>query len=242
MTDKGDTKSGGALRALGLRSKTAPMPPAITDEELHDEAVIQAISGTRQMRKELAEWKHKAEQTIADFSAFRHDTAQELLTQKHEYESKAAMLRAKIEAQDGMLKELGHKLEHYERLAFELSTKCDDVEKFYLQELRTIRDAANHMVLGMVSNINNATVGLNEAAKHSGEGLVKQVENSANNMASFIDDLRNKRDAGEYRPKPRPKEQPAQPALSIEDEERLSKLSQHLSPMLLDQEDVEKNS
>jgi len=224
MTDnRNETKGNVALRALGLRSKvtTTPIAP-ITDEELHDEAVVHALTGTRQLRKDLSEWKHKAEHTAAEFSAFKQDAAQEIMTLKHEYESKAAMLRAKIEAQDGMLKETGRKLEHYERLSYELGTKCEDIEKFYLNELRSIRDAATHTMMSQLSGVNNATIALNEATKHSGEGLLKQVDNSATNMIVFLDDLKKRRSTGEYRPKPTPPVE--QKPMTPDDEEALGKL------------------
>jgi predicted RNase H-like nuclease (RuvC/YqgF family) len=203
------------------------MAPAITDEELHDEAVVHALTGTRQLRKDLAETKHNFERVTAEYAAFKQDATEELRVQKHEYESKLVQLRAKIEAVDSQLKEAGRKLEHFERLSFELGTKCDDIEKFYLHELRNIRDAANHVMLSLISNINNVTVGLNDAAKHSGDGLVKQVENSANNMGTFIDDLRAKRDAGEYRQRPNPMQDSPAP-LTQDAEESLAKLVQQI--------------
>jgi hypothetical protein len=97
------------------------------------------------------------------------------------------------------------------------------MEKFYVHELRTIRDTTNHMVIGQIGGINNATNALNETAKHLGEGLVKQVENSANNMSTFIDDIRKRRAAGEYLPNPDRLQEKLQP-LAPEAEEALAEL------------------
>lgn len=228
MTDRSGESKGNVMRALGLRNKVAPMAvPTITDEELHDEAVVHALTGTRQLRKDLSEAKHNEQRVTAEYAAFKADAVEEIRVQKHEYESKLNMLRAKIEAQDSLLKDTGRKMEHFERLSFELGTKCDDIEKFYLHELRNIRDAANHAMLSLISSINNVSIGLNDAAKHSGEGLVKQVENSANNMSSFIDDLRAKKDAGEYRPRPNPLQEQSVP-LTQDAEESLAKLVQQI--------------
>jgi hypothetical protein len=187
------------------------MQEAMSESELHDEAMRYAMAASHQLRKEKDEWQEKAETVTAEYIAFKQDAAQEILTAQHEYDTKSSMMRTKIELLDKQLQDMTHryeiqisdlqrKLDHFERATAELSTKCDDMEKFYIHELRTIRDTTNHMIVGQISSINNATNALNEASKHLGEGLVKQVENSANNMSTFIDDIRKRRAAGEYLP------------------------------------------
>jgi hypothetical protein len=225
----------------GLRGKPRPVPlmqEAMSESELHDEAMRYAMTASQQLRKEKDEWREKAESVTAEYVAFRQDAAQEILTAQHEYDTKSSMMRTKIELLDKQLQDmtrryeiqitdLQRKLDHFERATAELSTKCDDMEKFYVHELRTIRDTTNHMVIGQIGGINNATSALNDTAKHLGEGLVKQVENSANNMSSFIDDIRKRRAAGEYLPNPDRLHEKMQP-LAPEAEEALAELVKNL--------------
>jgi hypothetical protein len=229
-------------KVLGLRNsntKTATATlNALTDDDLHDEAVVHALTGTRQLRKDLGEWKHKAENLAAELAATKHDTATELLTSKHEYDAKLTMLRAENAAVRKQLGETGARLEHFERLAFELNTKCEDIEQFYLNELRTLDDAGSHMALSVVSGINNASVALNEAARHSADGLLKQFKNSAQNMKSFLEDLKRRRDVGEYRPRPRPIPREADKRLPEEVEAELSSLVAKLKPVPITDEEL----
>lgn len=229
MTDKGDTKGNAVLRALSLRPKVQPIMPAnLTEEQMHDEAVKYAITASNQLRAEREHFRQQAEQTNAEYAEYKQDAVEELRVQKHEYESKLNMLRATLDARERQLEDTGRKLEHYHSVAHELATKFDDFEKFYMHELRVIRDTANHMAVGLVTGINNATAALTDAAKHSADGLVKQVENSATNMAAFIDDIRAKREAGEYRPKTHPMQEEKLKPLAPDAEEALADLVQKI--------------
>lgn len=225
---------------LGLRGPrpvplmTEPMSP----DEMHDEAMRYAMTASQQVRREAAEWREKAESVTAEYVAFKADAVQEALIAKHEYDTKSAMMRAKIDALDAQLqdmarktsdeiKELKRKLDHYEHATAELSTKCDDMDKFYVHELRAIRDATNHMQIGLIAGINNVTTAVTDTVRHSAEGVLKQVENSANNMGAFIDDLRKRRAAGEYIPRQDRMKEPL-PALAPDAEEALAKLVQQI--------------
>jgi hypothetical protein len=195
-----------------------------------DESIKYAIAATNQLRDELSATKAKLVETTNAFADYKADITNELMTQKQEYDSKSSMLRATLDAREKQLDDTGRKLEHYVGVAFELATKFDDFEKFYMHELRTIRDSANHVAVGLLGGINNATASLTDAAKHSAEGMVKQVENSANNMAAFIDDIKRKRDAGEYRPKPNPMKEDKLKPLAPEAEEALADLVKTFKP------------
>ena len=187
---------------LGLKSKPKPgFPLVMNPDQQLDESISYAIAATNQLRDELSATKAKLVEVTNAFADYKSDVTNELMVQKQEHDSKSSMLRASLDAREKQLDDTGRKLEHYVGVAFELATKFDDFERFYMHELRTIRDSANHVAVGMLSGINNATASLTDAAKHSADGIVKQVENSANNMIAFIDDIRRKREAGDYRPK-----------------------------------------
>jgi hypothetical protein len=190
---------------LGLKGKPkATFPLVMNPDQQLDESISYAIAATNQLRDELSATKAKLVEVTNAFADYRADITNELMASKQEHDSKSAMLRATLDAREKQLDETGKKLQHYVGVAFELATKFDDFERFYLHELRTIRDQANHLAVGLISGINNATNALNDVAKHSADGINKQVENSANNMAGFIDDIKKRREAGEYRPKPHP--------------------------------------
>jgi hypothetical protein len=210
---------------LGLKGKPKPTFPVVMDESQQlDESIKYAIAATNQLRDELSATKAKLVETTNAFADYKADVTSELMATKQEHDSKSSMLRASLDAREKQLDDTGRKLEHYVGVAFELATKFDDFEKFYMHELRTIRDQANHVAVGLISGINNATSALNDVAKHSSDGIVKQVENSANNMAAFIDDIKRKRDAGEYRPKPNPMKEDKLKPLAPEAEEALADL------------------
>jgi ABC-type transporter Mla subunit MlaD len=210
---------------LGLKSKPKPTFPVVMDESQQlDESIKYAIAATNQLRDELSATKAKLVETTNAFADYKADVTSEMTAQQQEHNSKSSMLRATLDAREKQLDDTGRKLEHYVGVAFELATKFDDFERFYLHELRTIRDAANHVALGLVTGINNSTSALIEAAKHSAEGIVKQVENSANNMAAFVDDIKKRREAGEYRPKPNPMKEDKLKPLAPEAEEALADL------------------
>jgi predicted nucleic acid-binding Zn-ribbon protein len=192
------------------------------DQQL-DESISYAIAATNQLRDELSATKAKLVEVTNAFADYKADVTSEMTAQQQEHNSKSSMLRASLDAREKQLDDTGRKLEHYVGVAFELATKFDDFEKFYMHELRTIRDQANHLAIALISGINNTTSALNDAAKHSSEGMVRQVENSANNMAAFIDDIKRKRDAGEYRPRPDRMQEKLQP-LAPEAEEALADL------------------
>ena len=214
---------------LGLKSKPKPgFPLVMNPDQQLDESISYAIAATNQLRDELSTTKAKLVEVTNAFADYKADVTNELMAQKQEHDSKSSMLRASLDAREKQLDDTGRKLEHYVGVAFELATKFDDFERFYMHELRTIRDAANHVAVGLLGGINNATASLTDAAKHSADGIVKQVENSANNMVAFIDDIKRKRDAGEYRPKPNPMKDDKLKPLAPEAEEALAKLVQQI--------------
>lgn len=247
MTDSRNetTKGNAALRVLGLK-KSVPPPVAelITNEsEQYKAAIKYAIGVDEQLRASLSEWRQKAEETATEYAAFKADVVEDIRVEKHEHDSKVVMLKAKIDALDaqlkdtvsmyeGQLKDTRRELNHYSDLSRELSTKCEDLEKMYLHQLRAIRDAAHHMAVGIVKNMNDTTNTINtsmnnatDAAQHCVNGLVNQVESSAKDMAVFIDDIKKRRNVGEYEPRANPLAEKLQP-LAPDAEEALARLVQ----------------
>jgi hypothetical protein len=224
-----DTPAKTLSNVLGLKGKPKPgFPLVMNPDQQLDESISYAIAATNQLRDELSATKAKLVEVTNAFADYKADITNELMTQKQEHDSKSSMLRASLDAREKQLDDTGRKLEHYVGVAFELATKFDDFERFYMHELRTIRDAANHVAVGLLGGINNATASLTDAAKHSADGIVKQVENSASNMVAFIDDIKRKRDAGEYRPKPNPMKDDKLKPLAPDAEEALAKLVQQI--------------
>jgi hypothetical protein len=210
---------GGIAKALGLKGKASTLPP-ITDEELYEEAVTRAISGSHEMRKEIKHWRTRAEVAEA-----------ELQTRTHEHEAKRAALRGDNDSLRKQLSDLGHKHEFYMRRALELTTKCNDLEMFVAHELTRIHETTQQQTLGLVSAINNTQTQLNEAAKALAEGITHMVGGSAKSLRDYLDDMHKRAAAAEYAPselKPLPED--GRSILTDEQEAELQTLAARLAP------------
>jgi hypothetical protein len=133
-------------KVLGLRAKAtqATLPP-ITDEELHDEAIVRALSGSHALRSDMKQWKARAEQF-----------EEELNTRTHEYESKLIALKTENNMLREKLSDTGAKMEHYQKEALGLLTKADDIEMFFIAELGRMVDLSNQAANQLISGINGS--------------------------------------------------------------------------------------
>jgi chromosome segregation ATPase len=236
-TQQNTQRTLGNVLGLKGKSKPMPMPGVMTEAELHDESIVYALAGTRQLRDKVAETTAELSRISQEYATFKSDAAAELITQKQEYEAKLANLRADNAARVRQIEELGAKLEHFQRWCFQLETKCEDFVKFFKNVVATIHDTCQHSAVSMMANVNNTTAALQDAAKHINETMTKQIKTSAEDMYSFLDDIERKRDHAEYRPKEDRKAAPPQPSPPVMDEEALQKLAKRFAPLPLDQQE-----
>jgi hypothetical protein len=152
-SDNGQNSGGGSKtqqtlgKVLGLRAKAtnqATLPP-ITDEELHDEAIVRALSGSHALRNDMKMYKQRAEQF-----------EEELTTRTHEFESKLVALKTENNMLREKLHDTGAKMEHYQKEALALLTKSDDIEMFFISELGRMVELANQSANQMISGINGS--------------------------------------------------------------------------------------
>jgi hypothetical protein len=138
--------------------------PPITDEELHDEAIVRALSGSHALRSDMKMWKQRAEQF-----------EEELNTRTHEFESKLVALKTENNMLREKLTDTGAKMEHYQKEALGLLTKSDDIEMFFISELGRMVELANQSANQLISGINGAAGQMRKflddlhAKRHGGE-------------------------------------------------------------------------
>jgi chromosome segregation ATPase len=151
MSDNGQNSGGGnktqqALgKVLGLRAKAAQTLPPITDEELHDEAIVRALSGSHALRNDMKMYKQRAEQF-----------EEELNTRTHEFESKLVALKTENNMLREKLHDTGARMEHYQKEALALLTKADDIEMFFISEMGRMVELANQSANQLISGINGS--------------------------------------------------------------------------------------
>lgn len=211
---------------IGLKSKSkapGPMSELSTAQERRTEAIIHAIEATDKLERERDLAANRVHQLEKEYAALKTDTAQELMTQKIEYEGHIANARADNAALRRQLNETGEKLEKYERWCFQIQTKCEDLQKYFGDQLRVIEDAKDHVALGVAAAINNAATSISTAmtavadtAQHATDGLGKQVTHIISDSRAFLADLQQKAVDTPYRPEPKP-EPPRRPLASVEE-------------------------
>lgn len=135
---------------LGLKGqgKNNTLPP-LTEEDLHDETVKQALTITARMRQECAHWRDRAETAES-----------ELLTREHEHKSITVQHVGKIGLLEQQLADVGHKLEHFHKRALEMTTKVNDIEMFFLAELDRLSTNANSAANSIISFANGSAASL----------------------------------------------------------------------------------
>jgi polyhydroxyalkanoate synthesis regulator phasin len=197
-----DTKStiGTVLGMKKTNKPTSSFPVVMDESQQLDESIKYAIAATNQLREELSATKAKLVEVTNAYANYKTDATNELMTQKHEYDSKLANTRADNDALRRQIAELGAKLEHYERMTFTLETKCEDFEKYFANSLGSIYDAGQHVAVSMVSTINNNTTSLSDAARHVADGLTKHIQHQVEDARAFLADIKAKAGQAEYRP------------------------------------------
>lgn len=141
MTDSKST----IAKVFGSKSP----PVRLTEQDLHDEAVIRAITGTKQLREEIAHWRERAEKAET-----------ENFTMKHEFDAKISMAR---HDNDGLRKQNSDvtiKMEHYQISLLKLKTKINDLEMFFKLELTRMIDSINHAANGAIGFANGSAKGI----------------------------------------------------------------------------------
>ena len=130
---------------LGLKTKPGKALPPLTEDDLHDETVKQALTITARMRQECAHWRERAETAES-----------ELLTREHEHKATDVQLRGKISLLQEQLADVGHKLEHFHKRALEMTTKVNDIEMFYISELGRLSEHVNQAANSIISFANGS--------------------------------------------------------------------------------------
>lgn len=115
-------------------------PVRLTEQDLHDEAVIRAITGTKQLREEIAHWRERAEKAETDN-----------FTMKHEFDAKVTMARHDNDGLRRQNTEIVAKMEHYQISLLKLKTKINDLEMFFRLEMKRMEEAVKQSAHGMIS-------------------------------------------------------------------------------------------
>jgi hypothetical protein len=123
----------------------AKNPVKISEDELHDEAVVRAITGTKQLRDEIAHWRSRAEKAETDN-----------FTMKHEFDAKIGMARHDNEGLRKQNNDISAKMEHYQISLLKLKTKINDLEMFFRSELGRMVDSVNHSANGAINFANGS--------------------------------------------------------------------------------------
>jgi hypothetical protein len=236
MTDTSNSGGRTLGTVLGIKGKPkppGPMPQLMSEQEQHNAAIVYALSATEKLREERDLALNRVQQLSGELAAVKADTARELMdvksetanelmAQKAEYEGNIANARADNSALRRQLGETGEKLEKYERWCFQIQTKCEDLQKYFNDQLNVIEDAKNHVALGVASATNHASTvvstamsQLHEAGQHATEGLGKQVAHILTDSRSFLAELQAKAVDTPYRPEPKP--EPRRPLRSVEE-------------------------
>jgi hypothetical protein len=129
------TEKGPLAKVFGSKNP----PTRLTEQDLHDEAVIRAITGTKQLREEIAHWRERAEKAETDN-----------FTMKHEFDAKISMAR---HDNDGLRKQnndIVAKMEHYQISLLKLKTKINDLEMFFRLEMKRMEEAVKQSANGMI--------------------------------------------------------------------------------------------
>jgi hypothetical protein len=200
-----------------------PMPQLMTEEQQHKEAIIYALSATDKLREERDLALNRVQQLASELAAVRTDSARELMAQKTEYDGNIAIARADNTALRRQLGETGEKLEKFERWCYQIQTKCEDLQKYFSDQLAVLEDAKTHVALGIATatnnaatTINNAMTALHDSAQHATEGLGKQITHVVTDSRAFLTDLKQKAIDTPYRPEPKPAAPPQRPRESVE--------------------------
>jgi chromosome segregation ATPase len=117
----------------------------ISDDDLHDEAVARALTGTRQLREEIHHWRARAEKAETD-----------VFTMKHEFDAKLSMARHDNDSLRKQNSNISIKMEHYQISLLKLKTKINDLEMFFKLELKRLTESVNHSANGMIGFANGS--------------------------------------------------------------------------------------
>jgi hypothetical protein len=203
---------------LGLRNKT-PLPAnVITKEEMEEEGLVRGWNALRETRAQLAETMSALKALQREYSTFRTDAAREMMAMKTEADTKVMNVSAANDALRSQLNETGEKLEHYSSWSHEMEGRCEAFERIFAGGLVTIQDTGQHVTVGMMSAVNNATATLNDSAKHLTDGLVKQIKNVTTDLREQLDDMKKKRGQRGFRPSGPPKPKLEEEKLDTEDQ------------------------
>jgi hypothetical protein len=141
-----------------------------------------------------------------------------MMARKTESDTKVMTVSAANDALRAQLNETGEKLQHYSSWSHEMEGRCESFERVFSGSLATIEDAGQHVTLGMMSAVNNATTTLNDAAKHLTDGLAGQIRNVVTDLREQLEDMKKKRGQRGFRPVgPPPKPVESEEELSDED-------------------------
>lgn len=233
MTDTSGRTLGNVLGIKGKPKPPGPMPQLMSEQEQHNAAIVYALSATEKLREERDLALNRVQQLSGELAAVKADTARELMAvksetanelmaQKAEYEGNIANARAENSALRRQLDGTGEKLEKFERWCFQIQTKCEDLQKYFSDQLSVIDDAKNHVALGIATATNHASTvvstamaQLHEVGQHATDGLGKQVAHIITDSRAFLEDLRQKAVDTPYRPEPKP--EPRKPLASVEE-------------------------
>jgi hypothetical protein len=214
MTDTSNSGGRTLSNVLGIKNKPrppGPMPQLMTEQEQHNAAIVYALSATEKLREERDLALNQVQQLSGELAAVKAETARELIAQKAEYDGNIANARARNNALERQLNETGEKKEKYERWCFQIETKCEDLQKYFNDQLNVIEDAKNHVALGVAAATNHASTvvstamsQLHDAGQHATEGLGKQVAHILADSRAFLADLQQKAVDTPYRPEPKP--------------------------------------
>lgn len=118
------------------KSKQPQLPamPAKTEEQLHDEAIIRAMSGTQKLREDLGAWRSKAESMLSEL-AFLKNTNDLLRRDKDRLEREVLRLTEQNT---------------------EAEVKLVDMESFINTVCQMVRDQADNAANSVVSACANA--------------------------------------------------------------------------------------
>jgi hypothetical protein len=179
--------------------KAMPKSQALTEEELHEESIVRALSGSRQLRVDLKMWQDRATTSETELAAKTQQFHDQIRDLRGDMEATIVGLRQENEMLRTSLKDVTHRMENFQQWGLQLVTKSNDLEMFFISELGRIADHANTHANAMISMVNG-----------SGAAVKK-----------FLDDLNKKRDAAEFAPKIGPKKEE-------EDEKQMAELAAQL--------------
>jgi hypothetical protein len=179
------------------------------EELIHDEAIIQALSGTKRLRNDLAHWRETADKLSTELIAVRQENQ---------------MLRER-------LVEVTAKGDYHQRWNGQLVTKVNDLEMFAFSQMEQMVEATKASAKLMTNTVNTVADQQLASIQSTAEQQVANINAAATSIKKFLDELHNKHQQGEYVP-PGAIAKPADelPPLTEDEETRLQQLATQLSP------------